>query len=141
MKFESRTFSRRFPAVECAIFVVHEPELCLVFRPDEPPKMVSSAVPEYRGTAAALILPDGRYWIGVTLCSPQDQFVKASGRAKAVGRAFVEYRRTMTDEAKGITQWPLRMDLLTPEYPSKMVATLRAAIDAFKKEKQAGREV
>lgn len=82
MKFEDRTFSKRLPPLNCAVFVLHEPARAL-------DRHVLPDVPTpYRGTAAAIILPDGRFWVGVTLCSPQDQFVKATGRAKAIGRAY-----------------------------------------------------
>ncbi len=88
MKFEKRRFSKRFPEIECAIFVVHEPPMPKIAVPkDEFPYVENRSV--HRGTAAALILPDGRFWIGVCLCSPSDEFVKATGRAKAIGRAFV----------------------------------------------------
>lgn len=83
MKFESRKFSKRFPPVECAIFVVHEPFEAKRY------ETTTGVVYQYRGTAAAIILPDGRFWVGATLCSPRDQFVKKIGRAKAIGRAFV----------------------------------------------------
>lgn len=70
MKFEERRFSKRLPPVECAIIVVHEHHDSVL-----------------RGTGAALVLPNGRAWIGVALCAPGDQFVKTTGRTKATGRA------------------------------------------------------
>ncbi len=82
MKFEEHKFSKRFPPVNCAIFLIHEPAWS---RPT--PASLSLPV-HHRGTAAALILPDGRFWIGVCLCAPGDPFVKATGRQKAVGRAY-----------------------------------------------------
>lgn len=74
MQFDTRQFSKRFPKVTCSLFVIHEP--------------LPIHTSMHRGTAAAIILPDGRFWIGVALCSPCDQYVKATGRQKALGRAF-----------------------------------------------------
>ena len=90
MKLETYQFSKRHAALECAIFVVFEPDH----------KRLHAYTPAFkrgygcvlRGTAAAIILPDGRFWVGVTLCSPSDPFVKATGRAKAIGRAYQAIR-------------------------------------------------
>lgn len=70
MTFEKLQFSRRFPPLTCAVFVIH----------DKPGT-------KYRGSAAAIVLQDGRMYVGTSICSPQDQFVKKLGRIKAVGRA------------------------------------------------------
>lgn len=86
MKFTKHRFSKRSPEVECAVFVVHEPAPGPFVEYD--PTQGIPPFLRYRGTAAAIILPDGRFWVGVTLCSPSDQFVKAKGRAKAIGRAW-----------------------------------------------------
>ena len=72
MKFVKREFSKRHPPVECALFIVHE--------------NYQRGFP--RGTACALILPSGAFWVGVTICSSSDPFTFAVGRAKAQGRAF-----------------------------------------------------
>jgi len=92
MIFNSHQFSKRFPPVICSIFVVHEPNFKGMSYVEYDPKLVSadefSEWIRYRGTAAAIILEDGRFWIGVSLCSPNDDFVKKIGRAKAVGRAY-----------------------------------------------------
>ena len=72
MKFEKRKFSKRFPEVECAFFTVHDSK-----RDDN----------GYRGTAVALILPDGRFWTGLSICSPEDHFEKHLGVTVATGRA------------------------------------------------------
>ncbi len=78
MKFEPHKFSRRFPAINCAIVVVHEKSWTSyeTFRPRPS-----------RATAAAIIDDDGMVYIGVTLCAEGDQFVKKIGRQKAIGRA------------------------------------------------------
>ena len=80
MKFERRKFSKQWPEVECAIVIVRESGSNMSIAP-----YVS------RGTAAALILPGGACFTGVALCSPADNFVKATGRARATGRAFQAY--------------------------------------------------
>lgn len=124
MKFEKRHFSRRHAPLDCALFVVHEPcdaTLRDKYGMDLPSHLM------YRGTAAALILPDGDYWIGVTLCSPGDQFVKKSGRDKAVGRA---YRSALRDHID-----PFRMPLDTKDYSELMTRILREAIRQMKKDK------
>lgn len=94
MKFESHTFSKRFPPITCALFVIHEPPrgpyVEYDTRGEAPPSHAEIA---FRGTAAAIILPDGRFWVGVCLCSPRDQFIKAVGRQKAIGRAHANARR------------------------------------------------
>ena len=92
MIFNSHQFSKRFPPVICSIFVVHEPDMWnepyIKYDPkfERPYEVIRFA--QYRATAAAIILEDGRFWIGVSLCSPNDDFVKKIGRAKAVGRAY-----------------------------------------------------
>lgn len=85
MKFTERQFSKRFPPIECAVFVMHEPAL-------SSPMLVIS--PEYRATGAAIILPYGAVYVGVSVCSPEDQFIKATGRSKALGRAFQAMRKS-----------------------------------------------
>jgi hypothetical protein len=124
MKFEKRKFSKRFPEIEAAIFVIHE-------GPHTPerygPTSEFNATP-YRGTAAAIILPDGRFWIGVCLCSPLDAFVKATGRAKAIGRAY-QKRNHFADGAIRITDEALTMKLEI----GKLKAVLERAIDEAKK--------
>ena len=94
MKFETYQFSKRHAAVECALFVVFEPSIAgkTLIEYDPAHGIPSHASLKYRGTAAAIILPDGRFWVGVTLCSPSDPFVKATGRAKAIGRAYQAIR-------------------------------------------------
>src|SRR3990167_1731210 len=91
MNFTEHKFSKRFPPVTCAIFVVHEPQ-ALNVTSDTGFDLRTVPARVYRGTAAAIILPDGRFWVGVTLCSPSDPFVKATGRAKAIGRAYQAIR-------------------------------------------------
>ena len=108
MKFEKRQFSKRFPAVECALFVVHEPDHKSLHT--YTPTFKCGAEYELRGTAAAIILPDGRFWVGVCLCSPSDQFVKVTGRNKAIGRAF-QKRSHFADGAIKITDEALAMKL------------------------------
>ena len=92
MKFEDHRFSRRFLPVNCSIFVIHEPipttRHIIADNGKEMPDPYA-----HRGTAAAIILPDGRFWIGVCLCAPMDQFVKKIGRQKAIGRAARAYFR------------------------------------------------
>lgn len=93
MKFTEYTFSKRFPAVECAVFVIHQPANHRPWIEYDPHTGVPDVVAmRYRGTAAAIILPDGRYWTGVALCSPSDPYVRVVGRQKALGRAFQALR-------------------------------------------------
>ena len=54
---------------------------------------VTTPLNSHRATGAAIILPDGRVSIGVAVCSPADQFVKATGRQKAIGRAYQTMRK------------------------------------------------
>jgi hypothetical protein len=92
MKFEEHRFSKRFPPVTCALFVIHEAPMPQIVVPrDDFPFVANRSI--HRGTAAAIILPDGRFWIGVCLCAPMDQFVKKIGRQKAIGRAARAYFR------------------------------------------------
>lgn len=95
MKFEDHRFSKRFPPVNCALFVIHEPSVAgKAFIEYDPAKGIPNVrAMQYRGTAAAIILPDGRFWVGVCLCAPMDQFVKKIGRQKAIGRAYVALRK------------------------------------------------
>lgn len=76
MKFEERRFSKRFPPINCAIVVVHQLHI----------------QGRIRGTGAALILEDGRIWIGTAMCAAGDPFVKSKGRQKAIGRAYQRAR-------------------------------------------------
>ncbi len=87
-RFQLRTFSRRFPAVECAITVVHLPAktTCNTIHMHDPRKCLHS-----RGVAAAITDTHGYTWTGATFCSPRDQFKKKTGRAIAIGRAFSAY--------------------------------------------------
>ena len=71
MKFTLHSFSKRKPAVECAVFVIHE-----------------APQTAYRATGAAIILRTGRVFVGVCACSPSDMFARKVGRDKAVGRAY-----------------------------------------------------
>ena len=71
MKFAMHSFSKRKPAVECAVFVIHE-----------------APQTAYRATGAAIIMPSGMVYVGVCACSPSDAFVRKVGRAKAIGRAY-----------------------------------------------------
>ena len=152
MKFDYRQFSKRFPAIECAVFVIHEPPQvpsmadCMKHDP-----VLGSLYPEgnnhwlYRGTAAAIILPDGRFWVGVCLCSPSDQFVKVTGRNKAIGRAFVkylasqrhwqEYLSTHGEAAYKlpITEFSQGQIDSAPDAMKRLTACLRVEIDAAKK--------
>jgi|HubBroStandDraft_6_1064221.scaffolds.fasta_scaffold476397_2 hypothetical protein len=75
MKFELHQFSKRFPPLECAVIVLHDPPRA------------------QRGTGAAIVLPNGRAWLGVAICADGDTFVKATGRQKAIGRAFRSYMK------------------------------------------------
>ena len=91
MKFEERTFSKRFPAVNCAVFVIYEPSTQgkpYEWNPKDDDMDVAIQRMHYRGTAAAVILPNGYFCVGVSLCSPDDAFVKVVGRTKAIGRAY-----------------------------------------------------
>lgn len=98
MKFELTRFSDRFEPVEAAVMVYYE----------------QTKEQAYRGVAAAIVLPDGKYWIGVTLCSPDDQFIKAVGRAKAIGRAA----QSMCKEE------PLLLSDIGEEYKDRPTAAL-----------------
>lgn len=82
MKFSAHQFSKRFSPVDCSIFVIHD-----------------DVHTKYRGTAAAIILPSGAVYIGTSVCSPGDQFVKKVGRAKAIGRAFQAMRKEKREMA------------------------------------------
>ena len=88
MTFNSYQFSRRFPLLECAVIIIHDK-----------PKA------GYRATGAAIVLPDGTVYCGVSVCSPKDQFVRATGRNKAIGRAFQEYRKEQPLAALGTDNW------------------------------------
>lgn len=92
VKFTTHKLSKRFPAFEAAIFVMSEPPRALPYVEYDPVAGLPNGkvAASYRGTAAAIILPDGRFWVGVCLCSPEDQFIKAVGRQKAIGRVFSE---------------------------------------------------
>ncbi len=95
MKFIERQFSKHYRAIECALFVMHEPPAfahtvgCDVHRQQECNCIYQMQL--YRATAAAIIEPDGLVFSGVAICSPSDHFVKATGRQKAIGRAFQSY--------------------------------------------------
>ncbi len=108
LKFELKKFTNRSEPIECAVFVIHEPHTLLTGN-------------NYRGTAAMVILTDGRYCVGVTLCSPNDQFVKSAGRAKAVGRAFQVFTR-----AGLLDRLPLPLD--DPKLSSCICEILRREI-------------
>lgn len=98
MQFEEHQFSKRFPKITAALFVIHEPIYlgCLGTKVNTDgsvdQKNLEPITGGHRGTAAAIILPDGRFWAGVALCSPADPYVKATGRQKALGRAFQALR-------------------------------------------------
>ena len=83
MKFSILKFSRRFPEVECAILHYYQPL-------PQTPKGVT-VPPMFRSTVAAFLLPNGRYWLGISTCSPGDEFVRVTGHAKAQGRAIQDY--------------------------------------------------
>lgn len=121
MKFEMRRFSKRFPEFECAVFVIHEP-----YAKDM----------AHRGTAAAIILPDGRFWKAVALCSPSDPYVKATGRSKAVGRAFQAMRN---GDSLGEHGWLSRPDAKNWDVPA-LKACLTVEIAAAKAKLAAMRE-
>lgn len=80
-KFETVQFSKRFPAVACAITVLHE-------KPFVVTAQTGPTGPRGRVTGAAITIPDGRTWVGACMCAPSDHFVRATGRAKAIGRAY-----------------------------------------------------
>lgn len=113
LDFTLRKFSKRFPAVLCATFVMHEPAT----------NYSNGACCSSRGTAAAVILENGRFWIGVTLCGPKDQFMKKTGRNKATGRAV-----------QAMFQGD-RSDIIIyekPDWPETMKRILREALAARK---------
>ena len=108
MKFEFRTFSRRVPAIDCAVIVTH-------VKPSSAPPIHATNCPCFRrltdvddaiecqcdfyyrlvrsggATGAAIVTRDGHAYFGVALCSPRDQFCKRVGRAKAIGAAAKDY--------------------------------------------------
>lgn len=112
LKFELNKFTNRSEPIECALFVIHEPHTVVIGN-------------NYRGTAAMVILKTGEYCVGVTLCSPNDQFVKSVGRAKAVGRAFQRY--TKPGE---ITHLPVPLD--DPKLSSVICDILRHEISLMR---------
>ena len=127
MNFTEHKFSKRFPPVTCAIFVVHEPQ-ALNVTSDTGFDLRTVPARVYRGTAAAIILPDGRFWVGVTLCSPMDQFVRATGRNKAIGRAF---RRMAGND---LSNGNVPFDLEASQWKfDELKACLRVEIDEMKK--------
>ena len=87
MKFTKQKLNKRFPEIECNIYVLREP-----YREPGAGDVLSNL---HRGTAAAIIMPDGRFWVGVALCSPMDQFSKEIGRLAAVGRAYKAARTNL----------------------------------------------
>ena len=138
MKFHSHQFSTRFPPVVCAFFVLHEP----YFRASEPFTLDEKVT---RGTAAAIILEDGRFWIGVSLCSPNDDFVKKIGRAKAVGRAYQLMRAGQdgTDYLyeDGRVEFSNNSDgarLVGEDWTGRLKARLQAEINETKRKMQYG---
>lgn len=127
MKFESRSFSKRHPAIECALFVIHEQVNHLPYVEYQPGLGIPSpASLHLRGTAAAIILPDGRFWIGVCLCSPKDQFVKSVGRAKAVGRAYATMLKSKDESYTAFAS------LGAPEWIDDLKRMLRCQINEAK---------
>ena len=147
MKFHSHQFSKRFPPVICSIFVVHEPNFKGMSYVEYDPKLVSadefSEWIRYRGTAAAIILEDGRFWIGVSLCSPNDDFVKKIGRAKAVGRAYQLMRAGQdgTDYLYEDGRIEFRVgssEQLTLDWNTKLRERLQAEINETKRKIQYG---
>src|SRR3990167_4072654 len=144
MNFTEHKFSKRFPPVTCAIFVVHEPQ-ALNVTSDTGFDLRTVPARVHRGTAAAIILPDGRFWVGVTLCSPRDPFVKATGRAKAIGRAFVKYlaserhyQEYLEEELNANARLPVaefaqgQIDV-APDAPQRLTACLRVEINKAKR--------
>ena len=136
MRFNCHQFSTRFPPVVCAFFVLHEP----YFRASEPFTLDEKVT---RGTAAAIILEDGRFWIGVSLCSPNDDFVKKIGRAKAVGRAYQLMRAGQdgTDYLYEDGRIEFRVgssEQLTLDWNTKLRERLQAEINETKRKIQYG---
>lgn len=123
MKFEKIKYSKRKPEIEAAIFTIAEqaPGALIEWCGAHPPSVLAAS---YRATAAALIFPTGHYWIGVTLCSPQDQFVKSVGRAKAIGRSFQSYSATLHSHGQLI--------LSDPTWVNALKENLHRAIAEFK---------
>lgn len=119
VKFDLIRFSDRFEPIECHVQVYREPYVC----PKREP--MGSAMP-YRGTGAAIVLPDGRYWIGVCLCSKDDPFEFSAGRQRAIGRAFQAMRASTNDP------FPLRAS--TEKMMAAVVLTLKEAIQSKKEE-------
>ena len=110
LRFTFHQFSKRFPALECAIFIIYE-----------------SAQEKYRGTEAAIILPSGCAFVGVTLCSPMDKFIRAVGREKAIGRAYQAYR-----SAENIfVQFDFEPEIYVPRsaQDAKLIKGLRAYLE------------
>jgi len=86
IKFEPYKYSNRVPPVPCCIFIRHG----------------QRHENGYRGTIAGVLIenpfdpgdpsdPDNGYftmYYGLSICSPEDEFLKVTGRHKALGRAF-----------------------------------------------------
>src|SRR5262245_58189701 len=101
MKFETIQPSKRFAAIRGFVLVYHDP--------------VTS---HPRGTGAIIVDENGEYSIGISVCSRHDQFVRAVGRAKAVGRAVQDYYQT--PHAK--------VDLSLPDSIKRLVHILQTSI-------------
>ena len=93
-----------------------------------------------RGTGAGITLPDGRFWVGVTLCSPSDQFVKATGRNKAIGRAYRNARRdrNLLGDGFDVIEFQNNGDEAVnagTDWSGRLKARLRVEIDEMKKDR------
>lgn len=106
MKFTTKQYSPKHPPIECVEFVIHEPATMALTKPF------------LRGTAAALVLPSGQVFIGVALCSDKEQFVRAVGRQKAIGRAYSQVLHNA----------PHMVDIKLPDGVAQLKIAMQAAI-------------
>lgn len=98
---EKLQFSRRYPPIpegQYKIFMFYEPH-------SEP----------YRGVVAVL-LTNGKAFVGVSLCSPLDQFIKKVGKSMALGRAVRAYVKELSvgsippgTDPKPFKEWLVRL--------------------------------
>lgn len=107
MQFAKHKFSRRHAEVEAALIVFHQP--------------VPPVGYPLRSTAAALISPDGTYYIGISNCAWMDPFIRKVGRQKAIGRAHQQYLAKQPDG---------KLDLSNPaDAVKELLVNLKDTID------------